>query len=107
MLAIEQFRTPKRWLQATEQETGATLSKTALSQAQSIREMVMMGLRLKNGLNKTWFEDRTGVILDDAVNVPATRNLESAGLIINEKERLRMTTLGFMVLDSVLAKILI
>ena len=69
--------------------------------------MVIMGLRLKIGLNKAWFEDRTGVNLDDAINVPATRNLESAGLIINEKEQLRMTTLGFMVLDSVLAKILI
>ena len=107
MLAIEQFRTPKRWLQSTEQETGATLSKTALSQAQSIQEMVMMGLRLKNGLNKTWFEDRTGVKLVDAINFPATMNLESAGLIINQKEQLRLTPLGLMVLNSVLAKILI
>ncbi len=107
ILAIEQFRTPQRWLQATQQENGGTLRKTALSQAESIREMVMMGLRLKNGLNKTWFENRTGVKFNDAINVPATRNLESAGLIINEKEQLRMTTLGCMVLDSVLAKILI
>ena len=69
--------------------------------------MVMMGLRLKNGLNKTWFEDRTGVKLVDAINFPATMNLESAGLIINQKEQLRLTPLGLMVLNSVLAKILI
>ena len=69
--------------------------------------MIMMGLRLKNGLNKTWFEDRTGVKLDAAINVPATMNLEDAGLVINEKEQLRLTPLGLMVLNSVLAKILI
>ena len=65
----------------------------------------MMGLRLKTGLNRKSFHRRIGLNLEDILNTATLSTLEDANLVSNDRNSLRLTPSGLLVLDSVLARI--
>ena len=103
--ALEQFRQPARWLLAASSEKYGTSQKKILSRSECAREMVMMGLRLKTGLNRKSFHRRIGLNLEDILNTATLSTLEDANLVSNDRNSLRLTPRGLLVLDSVLARI--
>ncbi len=67
--------------------------------------MIMMGLRLKIGVDRRSFMHRLGIDLNDTLDFSAVRRLENAGLIVNDVVGLRLSARGRLILDSVLAQL--
>ena len=100
--AIESQRSPEAWLDAAARNgTGVSL-RTAVSGPEQAVEMLMMGLRLREGVDPARFEALNGAPL------PAARveELQALGLVDVEAGRLRATGAGRPVLDALLKRLL-
>ena len=104
--ALEQIRAPTRWLNATIHGNSGSLRDESLTHAQCIHEMIMMGLRLRGGIDRKWFVRRLGVDLNNALDLSAVQRMENAGLIVNDAASLRLSARGRTLLDTVLATLL-
>ena len=104
--ALEQIRSPTRWINAVTSGGDGSLFSEYLSGDQCIREMVIMGLRLKTGLDRAWFARRLGVALNDAIDLSALSRLDKAGLTVTDDVGIRLSTKGYTLLDSVVKLLL-
>ena len=67
LLATRRHRAPEVWAERVERDGHGTTDETALPPTERAREMLLMGLRLAEGIDEARFAARTGVALDDAV----------------------------------------
>ena len=105
--AEEQVRAPAAWLSAVETAGHGRARREALSAADQATEMLMMGLRLSEGISLVDFRAVTGGDLNAFVSVPQLAALETAALLTHEGGRLRATSRGRAVLDRVLGALLV
>jgi oxygen-independent coproporphyrinogen-3 oxidase len=103
-LAITNRRAPEAWLDAVERDGHATEERHALSPDERRDEVVMMGLRIAEGISRDRFRARTGKIIEDALD-PARIARLSEFLVLDEKG-LRATPAGRVRLNAVLAALL-
>ncbi|TCK99821.1 oxygen-independent coproporphyrinogen-3 oxidase [Shimia isoporae] len=99
--AIESWRNPSKWLEASEAGTGESL-REAISREGQAAELLLMGLRLTEGVSLSRYEALAGQPLEG-------RRMESLfdlGMIAREGDTLRVLPQGRMVLNSVLAELL-
>lgn len=91
---------PERWLEATRSFGHGIVEEEHLTPAQEGDEMLLMGLRLREGISLARFERLTGKALsDEAVNP-----LVSDGMLeVTAENHVRATRDGMMVLDAVVA----
>ena len=106
VLATAQTRSPERWLAAVEACGHGTRERATVGANARVSEMLMMGLRLTEGVSDARFRARTGRALDDAVPGARLRLLIDGGLLERTATQLRATPSGRRVLDSVLAALL-
>ena len=101
--AIERLRSPEEWLEAVMRDGSGVSSCAAVSGPEQAVEMLMMGLRLREGVDPARFEALNGAPL------PAARveELQALGLVDLEAGRLRATGAGKPVLDAVLKRLLV
>ena len=104
--AEEQVRAPAAWLAAVETAGHGIARREALSPADRATEMLMMGLRLSEGVSLARFRAVTGGELEAFVAAPQLAALETAALLTREDGRLRATIRGRAVLDGVLDALL-
>ncbi len=91
---------PERWLTQVEQNGHGLIDEEQLSQLEQADEMLVMGLRLAEGIDVARFERLTGVSL----NPERVSFLETEGLIERgDNARLRVTPSGFPLLDAIVA----
>ena len=69
-------------------------------------EMVMMGLRLKQGMSLSLFKERFHCDLDDVYH-DVLDNCVSKGWLMIEKDKVKATERGFEILNTVLEQFLI
>ncbi|MGR3838232.1 MAG: radical SAM family heme chaperone HemW [Cognatishimia sp.] len=100
--ATEQWRSPARWLEAAEKE-GAQSVQREIAETDQADELMMMGLRLSEGVNL----DRWHALSGRHLNEGALAHLCDIGMLSHEESRLRATTEGRMVLNTLLAEILV
>lgn len=93
----QKTRQPKDYLDA--KKTFASKQSTIDKQSLSL-EFFMNGLRLNTGIEKTLFEERTG--LNIALLKSKLTDLEQKGLIVNTKKSIALSELGRRYLNSVL-----
>lgn len=74
----------------------------ALSPAERAEELLLMGLRLDEGIDKAHFAECCGVDLAAAVNVGKLQELAAAGLVVDTPQNLRATAAGFLVLNRLI-----
>jgi putative oxygen-independent coproporphyrinogen III oxidase len=100
--ATESLRGPEAWLAAVEESESGVCARSAVGSADQAVEMLMMGLRLAEGIDPGRFTALTGEPL------PQDRldELEGLGLIEFAGGRLRTTAAGRPVLDAVLKRLL-
>jgi oxygen-independent coproporphyrinogen-3 oxidase len=100
--ATESVRNPEAWLAAVEQSGSGLCGRSAVGRADQAVEMLMMGLRLGEGVDPDRFTALAGAPL------PRDRLDELAGLGLIEVAggRLRTTAAGRPVLDAVLKRLL-
>ena len=104
--ATAEKRSPEAWLQAIESQGTALSEDLAVSREDRATEALMMGLRLKEGLDLAAFEARTGRSLAQTVDQKALDWLADDGLIAEEAGRLRLTQKGWPLLNSVTGSLL-
>jgi coproporphyrinogen III oxidase-like Fe-S oxidoreductase len=102
--ATRAVRSPERWIEAAERGSGSEPDEV-LDDASALREFVLMGLRLSEGLDAERFRARTGRDLGSALS-PARESLFEAGLVDWDGVRLWATPKGRLVLNSVIKNLL-
>ncbi len=100
-IALAELKAPAAWAgQVLEHGHGLT-ERLELSSREQADEMVLMGLRLREGLDVDWMQDRTGYR-------PASAKLawlEGEGLLLTEGSRMRVTGRGRLVLNAIVETI--
>ena len=99
-LATATEKRPEAWLALVEEAGHGTVTEELLSSEAEGDEFLVMGLRLKEGIDPRRYTAFTGRALDER----RLRDLEGDGLIARlSGERLLVTREGFPVLDAVVA----
>ena len=99
--ATECFSNPKCWLDAV--ASGATEKpRELLTTEDQGSEFLMMGLRLKEGVDLRRYEALSGAPL----STKKITQMQDIGMISRDKDQLYVTDQGFMVLNAILAELL-
>ena len=99
--ATECFINPQRWLDAA--ASGKTEKpREALSPEDQASEFLMMGLRLKEGVDLKRYSALAGTPLSQKKII----RMQDIGMISLERDQLKVTDQGFMVLNAILAELL-
>jgi len=101
-LATRTHRAPGQWIEAVEQRGHGLEAAEEISPAEQGDEVMLMGLRLEEGVSLARYAALTGRALDGA----RVANLVADGLLLKEGERIRATAQGRLVLDALLARLL-
>ncbi|MEH6833476.1 MULTISPECIES: radical SAM family heme chaperone HemW [Falsihalocynthiibacter] len=100
--AVETFRQPEKWLTSVETRgTGESLRDT-IPQLEQATEMLMMGLRLEEGISL----DRFASLSKKTLSRIKIDDLVDMGMLVNNGERLRATKQGRVILNAVLRALL-
>lgn len=92
-------RMPTPWLEAVERQGAGIVTNEALTTAEQADEMLLMGLRLREGVDL----DRYARLAGHRLPEPRILGLEELGLVVRDGARLRVTLEGFPVLNAVIA----
>ena len=104
-LATQQRRAPEAWLAAIEESGSAFEEMTPISRDASIEEMLMMGLRLAEGIPRARLEALAERSIEDLFR-PALSRLVEGGFVTLTHERLIATAAGRQRLNAVLGALL-
>jgi oxygen-independent coproporphyrinogen-3 oxidase len=107
VLATQRIRTPEAWAAAVERTGHGALADVALAPGERAREMLLMGLRLAEGIDLTRFAARSGVAFEAAVDHATLCAAERAGYLRREGNRLRALPEGLLRLDALLAALIV
>jgi putative oxygen-independent coproporphyrinogen III oxidase len=106
LTATRRHRAPEIWAERVEDRghgSGEDIIVTAQEQAE---EMLLMGLRLSEGISAARFQARTGLPLAEVIDQDMLRALVEEGYLAEEGDRLRATPEGRLRLDSLLAALI-
>jgi oxygen-independent coproporphyrinogen-3 oxidase len=107
LTATSRHRAPEAWADLVERTgTGETHTETLASRERG-REALLMGLRLAEGISLPRFTARTGLALDDAIDLTVQRDLIAAGFLVRDKHRLAATAEGRRRLDALLPELVL
>ena len=101
--ATRRHRAPEPWAERVERDGHGTTGDEVLESADKAREMLLMGLRLTEGIDPTRFHQRTGVMLTDAVDTDILTQAIDAGYLRHTADGLAATVEGRLRLDTLLA----
>lgn len=105
--ATEQNKKPETWLKMVQKQRHATKLMEPLDKKTMAEEMIMMGLRLTEGIEGTNFELRTGLKLRDVIQAKQLELLISQGFLLQaHQDQLRLTKKGRPLLNQILGQIL-
>ena len=76
-----------------------------LSQTEKAEELLLMGLRLADGIDKRRFKACCGLDFDGFINQERLKYLCSAGLLVDTPEKLRAAREGFLVLNELIGQL--
>ena len=105
-LAVANVRLPERWLARVEDAGHGQASEEPVSRREEIEELLMMGLRLAEGVAIARIEAVAGAEVDAVLPRPVLDRLEGAGFLSRDDGYLRATTAGRQRLNGLLASLL-
>jgi putative oxygen-independent coproporphyrinogen III oxidase len=101
-LAIHQHKSPEVWLQKVESQKDASHETITLSQKDRLKELLLMGLRLKEGVSRKKFIAEVGVDVEDCLDRTQLKTLICDDLIILDEIHFAATDQGRKKLDGIL-----
>jgi len=104
--AFRQERAPETWLAAVTRDGHAICETAVLSPSERVAEMLMMGLRLREGVPEQAFRGETGSSFAEALDRRGFEDLIGGEFLEHDGAALRATASGRLALNSVLAKLL-
>jgi len=100
--AFRQARAPEAWLKRVETEGEGTVERRALDRNEIAVERLMMGLRLREGVDRAAFKAAVGQDLADFVDEAGLARLIEAGFLRLDADRMAATDAGRQRLNGVL-----
>ncbi|MBE9552308.1 MAG: radical SAM family heme chaperone HemW, partial [Proteobacteria bacterium] len=104
--AIRRHRAPERWLDLVGESGHGTGEASPVEPQQRIAEILMMGLRLTEGVGSERFADQTGGTLKNALDARRLGDLAEEGLLELDEAGLRATAAGRQRLNALLSHLL-
>ncbi|HEY1935229.1 MAG TPA: radical SAM family heme chaperone HemW [Acetobacteraceae bacterium] len=102
LIATRRHRAPEPWAERVERDGHGTVEETALSAEDRAREMLLMGLRLNEGIDPSRFAARTGTALEAALEADTLEAALHEGYLVWRDGRLAATPEGRLRLDALL-----
>ena len=102
LLATRRHRAPEPWAERVERQGHGTTNEDPVTPTDRAREMLLMGLRLSEGVDAARFAARTAIALDDALDLDVLRQAIEAGYVIRTDRALVATSEGRLRLDALL-----
>jgi len=96
------WSSPERWLRAVDQGSGDK-SVEALAPRDQANEYLMMGLRIRDGIDRARFESLAG----QELRAQTLTHLQEIGMIHPPGPRIKVTDQGRMVLNAVIKELLV
>lgn len=106
IFATRQHRAPEIWLNRVDEAGHATVDRNAVPMPERIEELLMMGLRLRDGVEQARFYQQTGQRLDSCLDPERLATLAGEGLVTFDDARLAATAEGRQRLNGVLSYLL-
>jgi oxygen-independent coproporphyrinogen-3 oxidase len=107
LVATRRHQAPEAWAELVECQGHGVVEEIALQPIDRAREMLLMGLRLAEGIDPARFVARTGVVLDDALDQPMLRQALAEGYLEWRYGQLAATPSGRLRLDALLPAIVV
>jgi oxygen-independent coproporphyrinogen-3 oxidase len=106
LFATRRHRAPEPWAALVEQQGHGLTQQAALASEEKAREMLLMGLRLSEGIDTRRFAARTGVSIEDALDTSVLNSAVEEGYVTFTESRLVATETGRVRLDALTAALL-
>lgn len=104
-MATLRHKKPENFLNAVTRNGHGTQSEDALTPCEQAREALLMGLRLREGVNLSDIAQRTGTPIEQLVYGEVAARLASYGLVTRTGSRITVTPDGMLLLDRILAEL--
>jgi putative oxygen-independent coproporphyrinogen III oxidase len=104
--ATRQHRAPEIWLQRVQRDGHATTHRDIVPPADRRAELLMMGLRPRDGLTRERVRAELGAEIEAVVDPAGLAELLAGGFVSLDTQGLRCTPRGHPVLNAVLAKLI-
>lgn len=105
--ALCQDRSPEKWLKNVADKGHATDRTDCLCDQDKAEEMIMMGLRLRRGIDLENFESRIGQKIEKFIDHQYLQHLLELGYMEKDAHHLRATDQGMPLLNGLLSRILV
>ena len=107
LIATRRHRAPEPWAERVERDGHGSTAEEAIAPADRAREMLLMGLRLTEGVDAAGFGARTGLPLEAALDGEVLERAIEAGYLTLHAGRLAATGEGRLRLDALLPALLV
>ena len=104
--AFRRHRVPERWLELVESGGHGSVETLPVEPGQRTAEIMMMGLRLTEGIGRARFAEQTGGTLEGALDARRLADLTEEGFLELDATGLRATAEGRQRLNALLAHLL-
>jgi len=105
LVATRRHRAPEPWADRVERQGHGSTAEERIGPRDRAREMLLMGLRLTEGIDAERFAARTGMALEAALDPDVLGQAQEAGYLTHAAGRLAATAEGRLRLDSLLAQL--
>lgn len=103
--AIMMTHLPSAWLENVQKNGVGTQTLTKISQKELLEEIILMGLRLKKGINNKTFQQHFGKNIGEIFDLEKLGSLVDNKLIIITKNSIRISKKGLLLTNSIVEKI--
>ncbi|MBB3909603.1 radical SAM family heme chaperone HemW [Sphingomonas desiccabilis] len=104
-IATFRRKKPENWLAAVARNGHGAESEVALAPAERVTEALVMGLRMREGIDLARVAALGGTTIDHVVDLKAVERLATQGLVSHDGDRLALTPAGMPLLDAVLREV--
>jgi len=104
-VATLRHRKPENWMSGIDRNGHGIQSEEPLAGEDRAREALLMGLRLREGVDLTQIAASSGVATDALIDGAAAERLATLGLLRSAGPRLQVTAAGLLLLDAILPEI--
>ncbi len=104
-MATQRHRKPENWLAAVEQRASGCQSEISISREEQASEALLMGLRLREGIESAEMARRFGIAAQAMLDHARLAELIGLGLAWQDGNRLGITAKGMPLLDAILPQL--
>lgn len=103
--ATQRHRKPENWMDAVTRNGHGLQSEEPLPGEDRAREALLMGLRLREGIDLKALAMRTGLAMDQLLLADGVSRMAGLGFVEHSGDRLRILPAGMLLLDAILPEI--